>query len=333
MTRVAPLSACVRAAVLVLPDTTMRISTVLLAVLLLAKGLPLSAATSAPTVLTPTAKVPAEFDTHGLPFSTVLIGRDRFDALVARATPAVGLPIGQRVAVIGRALAGTPYRGFTLEIDDRIEAPSVNFLGLDCWTFFEVSLAFARMLDEPREAWTPQTMLKYIELDRYRGGKCTGYLSRLHYLEDWAQDNERRGLVRDLTRELGGVRGPHAAIEMQRAWKGYRYMRNNPDLFAGIAAMENRLARTPLYYIPNDRVAAIEPQLLSGDIISICSHDGGMIGTSHVGLAYRTPDGVLRLMHASAPRNSGKVILDQRLSGYLNHFSTTAGIMVARPLR
>ena len=42
------------------------------------------------------------------------------------------------------------------------------------------------MLDEPREQWKPETMLRYIELDRYRGGQCTGsYLSRLHYLEDW----------------------------------------------------------------------------------------------------------------------------------------------------
>jgi len=305
----------------------------LLTALVLVKASTLSAAEPAPTVVTPTAAVPAEFSTHGLPFSTVFIGRERFDSLVARAQPAVGRPIGQRVAVIGRALVGTPYRGFTLEIDDRIEAPSVNFRGLDCWTFFEVSLAFARMLDEPRAAWTPETLLKYIELDRYRDGECNGYLSRLHYLEDWAQDNQRRGLVQDLTRQLGGIRAPHAAVEMQRGWKGYRYMRNNPDLFAGIVAMENRIARTPLYYIPNNRVPAIEPQLQSGDIISICSHDGAMIGTSHVGLAYRTADGVLHFMHASHPRNAGKVILDQRLSSYLNSFRSIAGIMVARPLK
>ena len=304
----------------------------LLCLLLIAciKVLPLSAAE--PAVLIPTtAPVPAE--SPALPFSTVFIGRDRFDALLARATPAVGLPIGQRTAIIGRALAGTPYKGFTLEIDDRIEAPSVNFNGLDCWTFFEISLAFARMLDEPREAWTPQTLLKYIELDRYRGGHCDGYLSRLHYHEDWLQDNDRRGLVRDLTRQLGGIRGPHSAVEMQRAWKSYRYMRNNRDLYAGIAAMENRIARTPLYYIPKSRVAAIEQHLQSGDIIGICSHDGSLIGTSHVGLAYRTPDRVLHFMHASHPRNSGKVILDQRLSRYLDHFSTIAGILVARPVR
>ncbi len=305
----------------------------LLAIALIVLTEPLYAAEPAPTSVPPATSIPEEFDTHGLPFSTVFVGRDRFDKLVARAGSAVGLPIGQRTAVIARALVGTPYKNFTLELDDHIEAPSANFNSMDCWTFFEIALAFARMLDEPREQWTPQTLLKYIELDRYRGGVCNGYLSRLHYLEEWAEDNERRGLVRDLTRELGGIRGPHSAVEMQRAWKSYRAMRANPAIRAGIARMENRIASTPLYYIPKDRVAAIEPRLQSGDIISICSHDGGEIGTSHVGFAYRTPDGVLRFMHASHPRNSGKVIVDKRLSAYLNYFKSHAGIMVARPLK
>ncbi|MDB6151095.1 MAG: hypothetical protein JWQ44_2543 [Chthoniobacter sp.] len=269
-----------------------------------------------------------------LPFETVFKGRPQFDSLVARGDQWKGLPIGDRVAAVGRALCGTPYKGFTLEIDDRIEAPSVNFNGLDCWTFFETSLAFARMLDEPRENWTPQTLLKYIELDRYRDGKCNGsYLSRLHYLEEWLSDNDDRGLVKDLTRELGGVRAPHAAREMTVGWKSYRYMRNNPDLRAGIAQMEQRIGRTPMYYIPKRKVPGIESKLQNGDIIGICDHDGRLIGTAHVGLAYRTSDGVLHFMHASSPRNYGKVLVDQRLSGYLNKFSSHAGILVARPLR
>src|SRR5450432_1421925 len=157
-----------------------------------------------------------------LPFDTVFKGVEKFDQLVHRAESEnwKSLPIGERTATVGRALVGTRYQAFTLEIDDRIEAPSVNLNGLDCWTFFESALAFARMLDEPRENWTPQTMLKYIELDRYRGGKCTGsYLSRLHYLEDWLHDNDRRGTVKDLTRDLGGVPAAHDAVEMTRAWK------------------------------------------------------------------------------------------------------------------
>jgi hypothetical protein len=273
-------------------------------------------------------------DNFGLPFETVFKGRERFNALAAQGEKWKGLPIGERTATVGRALVGTPYKSYTLEIDDRIEAPSANFNGLDCWTFFEVSLAFARMLDEPREQWTPQTLLKKIELDRYRGGECNGsYLSRLHYLEDWLNDNDRRGLVDDLTRDLGGIRAAHAAREMTVGWKGYRYMRNNPDLRRGIAQMEARVGHDPLYYIPKSKVPGIEARLQTGDIIGICSHDGLLIGTSHVGLAYRTGDGVLRFMHASSPRNYGKVVVDQRLSGYLNEFRSHAGIVVARPIK
>jgi hypothetical protein len=271
-----------------------------------------------------------------LPFDTVFKGRNVFDRLVqkAQAENWAALPIGDRTAIIGRALAGTPYKGYTLEIHDHIEAPSVNFTGLDCWTFFEVALGFARMLYNPPEQWTPQMLLRYIQLDRYRSGTCDGtYLSRLHYLEEWVQDNERRKLVRDLTRELGGVRGPHASGEMTRGWKNYRYMVNNPELREEIAKMEERIARQTLYYIPNRKVASIEPFLRNGDVISICSKDGAGIATSHVGLALRDEKGVLRFMHASAPRNFGKVVIDDQLSKYLVRYSSHVGILVARPIR
>src|SRR4051812_28369285 len=81
-----------------------------------------------------------------LPMETVFRGRGKFDQLVAQAPAWKGLPIGERVAAVGRAMVGTPYKSYTLEIDDHIEAPSVNFEGVDCWTFFETALGFARML-------------------------------------------------------------------------------------------------------------------------------------------------------------------------------------------
>lgn len=275
---------------------------------------------------------------QSLPMSTVFKGQSRFEALVKKIKPNVAqiraLPIGQRTAWFGRVFVGTPYKSYTLEIDDHIEAPSVNLNGLDCWTFFEVSLALARMVEEPEESWTPELMLKYIELDRYRGGHCDGsYLSRLHYLEDWAQDNERRGLVNDLTRSLGAKGLPNAAIEMTNGWKGYRYMVHNPEYREGIAKMEAKLRRKPLYTILKENVPAIEGSLRSGDIISIVSKDGDAYATSHVGLALRTDDGVLHFMHASSPKNAGKVIIDSRLSEYLDRFPRHVGIMVARPLK
>jgi hypothetical protein len=271
-----------------------------------------------------------------LPFGTVFKGVDRFEALVAKADAGnwKALPTGERTATVGKALVGTPYKHYTLEIDDRIEAASVNMNAMDCWTFFEISLAFARMLDEPREQWAPQTMLHYIELDRYRGGKCTGeYLSRLHYLEDWIVDNEKRGLLRDITRGLGGSKMPHIAREMTVGWRGYRYLVANPSLLPALRKMEERVTAMRVYYVPKSKVGRIEPLLRNGDIVCIVSKDGRWLGTSHVGLALRDSSGVLRFMHASSPRNYNKVVIDARLSDYLRRYSTHAGIMVARPLK
>lgn len=271
-----------------------------------------------------------------LPFSTVFRGQDQFNRLVGKAKSEnwAALPIGERTAVVGQALVGTRYKHFTLEIDNRIESPSVNFQGMDCWTFFEIALSFARMLNEPESNWTPERLLHYIEIDRYRSGECTGeYLSRLHYLEDWLYDNDRRGLVEDLTRSLGGRSVPHSAREMSVGWRHYRYLAANRSLLGPLARMEANVSSRPLYEIPKNRVAGIEPKLRSGDVIGIISRDrNGLYSTAHVGLALRTNDGVLHFMHASAPGNSGRVIVDAQPSKYLYRYRTDSGILVARPL-
>jgi hypothetical protein len=272
-----------------------------------------------------------------LPFSTVFRGQDQFNRLVAKAKSAnwTALPIGERTAAVGQALVGTRYKHFTLEIDNRIESPSVNFQGMDCWTFFEIALGFARMLNEPESNWTPERLLHYIEIDRYRSGQCTGeYLSRLHYLEDWLYDNDRRGLLGDLTRSLGGRSVPHSAREMSVGWRHYRYLAANRSLLGPLARMEANVSSRPLYEIPKNRVAGIEPKLRSGDVIGIISRDrNGLYSTAHVGLALRTSDGVLHFMHASSPGNSGRVIVDAQPSKYLYRYRTDSGILVGRPLR
>lgn len=268
-----------------------------------------------------------------LPFEVRFKGTEKFRKLVEEAKKEKWetLPIGERTAAVGRALVETPYKGFTLEIDDHIEAPSVNLEGLDCWTFFETALAFARMLELPPEDYKPETLLYYVELDRYRGGECDGnYLSRLHYLEDWLFDNARGGMLKDLTQELGGVRFRKESTEMSKGWKMYRYLRANRSLIPLMAQHEKRIEQLPVYHIPKKKVAKIEDKLQTGDIIGITTKGRGSV-CSHVGLAYRDEKGVLRFMHASS--NHHKVILDKRLSEYLYDFTYHAGILVARPLQ
>ena len=136
-----------------------------------------------------------------LPESLIFVGPGKYQALIQQglAENWSALSIGDRTTKVGLALVGTPYRNYTLELDDRIETPCVNMAGMDCWTFFEIALGTARAL-KASENPTTQDLLRMIELDRYVGGRCNGvFTSRLHYLEQWLYDNQSRGLVKNVT--------------------------------------------------------------------------------------------------------------------------------------
>ena len=268
-----------------------------------------------------------------LPYATVFKGNSEFAALVQKAQSQNwrSLPLGDRTVAVGLSLVGTPYVNYTLEIDDHTESPSVNLKGVDCWTFFEIALGFARMLEVKADNYTPQDLLAVIELDRYRGGRCDGkYTTRLHFLEDWIYDNEQRGLVKNLTRSLGGVpmRGRYLN-EMSRYWRSSRYLRNNPELVPEMRQIENRISNRTIYHIPKAEVPAIESRIQNGDVICI-SGKGPEGFTEHVGLAYRDRQGVLHFMHAS--KDERRVIVDIALRSYLYRYRKFAGIMVVRPL-
>ncbi len=268
-----------------------------------------------------------------LPLSTTFKGTAKFNRLVVQAQEENwrALPIGERTARVGMALLGTPYVNYTLEIDDHIEAPSVNLNGVDCWTFYEISLAFARMIKQKPVGATPRDLLAYIELERYRGGRCTGsYLSRMHFLEEVFADNTRRGLSTNPTREIGGVPIHRNITEMTSAWRDYRYLVHNKNLLPGMALVQQRVSNLPVYYIPKSRVAASEKYLRNGDIVAIASADRSGY-TSHVGMVVKKPDG-MHFLHATSNRSRGrKVVLDDRISQYVKRSSDHIGIIVYRP--
>ncbi len=271
---------------------------------------------------------------ENLPQNVTFKNKPAFDALVARAASENWreLPIGQRVAKYGYAMRGTKYEAYTLEIDDHIESASANFSGQDCWTFFEIALGLARMIEVPRKTYSPHNLLSEIEWTRYRGGSCTGkYLERIHYLAEWWYDNEARGNILNVTQRVGPTvpLTDRKIQEMTVLWKSYRYLWNDPSLLPQMAQIERREEQLPFNYIPKSKVAAVESKIQSGDIIGIVTNQTGG-HCSHVGLAYKTDDGVCHFLHAS--RNHHKVTLDERLSSYLAKFKYHAGIIIARPL-
>lgn len=257
-------------------------------------------------------------------------GKETFDRLtrLARERSWAALPIGERIAAVALELRGVPYVGATLELYEDREVCSVNLLGLDCVTLFESALGFARMLKAGGD--TPQGLLDQVTFTRYRGGRLGDYTSRLHYTTDWFHDNVEKKVVRMVTGELpGAIPFTKTVNFMSTHPDAYRQLKANPAMVPVIAKIEARINAREMFYVPKDKVAAIERLLRTGDIIGITTTING-IDCSHTGLCYRDDGGVLRLLHASLTKK--EVTLDERLSDYLAGVSKHTGIMVARPI-
>ncbi|MFM2198363.1 MAG: hypothetical protein RLZZ505_1795 [Verrucomicrobiota bacterium] len=270
-----------------------------------------------------------------LPMSTVFKGEAKFHAIIAKAERENWRkqPIGERTARVAREMAGVPYINYTLEVDDRIESPVVNMLGMDCWTFYENALAISRLIAFKPGPYKPQDMLHMIELERYRDGKCTGnYLSRMHHLEEVFHDNQRRGYAVNITSRIpGAVRLQREIREMTVQWKSYRYLKSNPALVEPMGRIEAQVSKLPVFHIPKDKVRAAEKYLANGDIVAITTN--WKYGyTSHVGLIIRLK-GRAYFTHATSDRDKGRMtIIDRPITDYVNGNTKHAGIVVCRPL-
>jgi hypothetical protein len=243
------------------------------------------------------------------------------------------LPIGDAMARLGRTFVGTPYVPQTLEAEGP-EHLVVDFRGLDCVTFVENVLALSRfarvhppemLIDRGSAESQYEALLTEI---RYRNGVIDGYPSRLHYFTDWIGDNARRGLVRDVTGDLGGVLDQEPIDFMTTHVDAYRQL-SEPDNVARVREAEVALSARGRRYIPEDRIADVADGIHDGDIIAATSTVPGL-DVAHTGLALWV-DGTLRLMHAPLVGDSvqiSEITLADRIRG----IDGQDGIIVARPL-
>ena len=164
---------------------------------------------------------------------------------------------------------------------------------------------------------------------RYRGGKRHGYATRLHYFSEWISDGEKRGLVKDLGEELGGVRDPRPLRFMTEHRSSYPALADD-KVFAAIGEMERRLDSSPRWMIPTEKIPDVQDRLHSGDVIAFATAIPGL-DVTHAAFAYRGTDGVLRVLHA--PLSGGSVeITRSTLPEYVAKIRRATGILVARPL-
>lgn len=269
-----------------------------------------------------------------LPLSTVFNGESKFYAIIAKAEHENwrSLPIGDRTVRVARELTGSPYVNYSLEVHNHIESPVANLNAMDCWTFYENSLAISRLITFKPGPYRPEDMLHMIEIERYRNGVCTGnYLSRMHQLEEVFYDNQRRGYSTNITPRLpGAVRLKRHIHEMTAQWKNYRYLKNNPSLIAPMGKIEARVSKLPVYHIPKDKVRSVEGYLQNGDICAITTNNHDAY-TSHVGLIVKI-NGRAYFTHATSERDKGRMtIIDRPITDYVNRKSQHAGIIISRP--
>lgn len=246
-------------------------------------------------------------------------------------TLAEGKTSAETTVNIGRKFLGNPYVPHTLDINPT-EQLVVNVREFDCTTYLETVLALSLAWhDAPGKQHSPlfeQSFRKYLTMIRYRDGRIDGYASRLHYFSDWLRDNERKGLLFDVTPDLSGSMLVTKPVSYMTS-ATYKYPQlSNPAIFKQVAQTEAWLNQQTFSFLPKKNIALAETQLREGDIIMLMAARPGL-DMKHVGLAVRHPDGRIHLMHASSDQGA-VVISSDPLSEYVQWHKNISGIRVAR---
>lgn len=248
-----------------------------------------------------------------------------FESKMATLEKTHAASLGDTITTVGKSFLGTPYVEKTLKIGDT-ETLVVNLSGLDCTTFVENIMAFSLMLKNNESDF--ETFAKNLETIRYRNGDMNGYPSRLHYFTEWIRNNEKKGLVKDITAEIGGVQLEKSIDFMGTHRNLYPFLASDEN-FQAMQHVEQELAKETLCYLPQDQIAGKEQLIHSGDIIALATSIKGL-DVTHTGIAIHQPDGRLHLLHASS-KNGEVEISELPLADYLKNIKSNIGIIVARP--
>jgi hypothetical protein len=224
---------------------------------------------------------------------------------------------------VGKYFLGSPYAGRTLERDGR-EALVINLREFDCFTFVENCVVLAGLLSKGNSHF--KSYAAQLKKVRYRGGILKGYSSRLHYFSDWLYDNEKKGIVIDVTSRCGGEPFRKNFNFMTRHREDYPALGMEKS-YRDMAAIERRLSRRLLHSIPKAALGKSQSAVENGDLIALTTGIEGL-DVVHVGLAVYLK-GRIHLLHASEVEKM-VVISDLTLHQYISRRKMMTGIMVGR---
>ena len=219
-----------------------------------------------------------------------------------------------------------PYVASTLEFEP--EGLVVNLRELDCTTFVETVLALSRAVklsDNP----TFEDFCGQLRNIRYRRGTVGDYTSRIHYFSDWIYENETRGHVKDVTKEIGGESYKLKLNYMSTHPDSYRQLKSHPEYIEIVRKNEMDISERNVYSnIPVTRIISCGEKMKDGDVVCFVTGIEGL-DITHVGFIHINK-GQLTFIHASS--SAKKVIINpQDLSGYLERNKSNIGVMIVRP--
>lgn len=234
-------------------------------------------------------------------------------------------PLNHIIIEIGKSFIGTEYVAHTIEKDGE-EQLVINLAGLDCTTFLESTFALARNVKSGKNDF--ENYASELTFIRYRDGKIDQYPSRLHYFSDWIYNNTGKGLVKDVTKEIGGEEIKFKVSYMSSNPESYKHLKENPDFIPVIKTQETEISKRVYYYIPKSRVKSVETKIEDGDLIAITSSVKGL-DINHIGFAVKMQNGRIHFLHA--PLVGAKVeITPEPLDEYLMKIKRHTGIVVLR---
>lgn len=236
------------------------------------------------------------------------------------------LPVdSSRTLFFAQKMIGLPYVANTLDMAGE-ETLIVHLDKVDCTTFVETVLALSLADKEGGKDFG--SFKQALQRIRYRSGHLNGYASRLHYFSDWIKDNEKKGIVRERTKEIMNSTPQVLRLDfMSTHPDNYRQLKNNLPLTARIAEMEKEWKNVSVSYIPKASLNASfeESGIKNGDILAITTNIKGL-DVVHTGFATWV-DGKIHLLHASSVMK--KVILDtQSLFDYSKNKKAHTGVRV-----
>lgn len=224
---------------------------------------------------------------------------------------------------IGKYFLGAPYESNTLETKGE-ETLVINLREFDCFTFVENVVVLAGLINEGNYGFEDYAAL--LERIRYRDGILQGYPSRLHYFTDWLFANEKKGIIKDITREIGGEHFQRKIYYMTVHRDNYPLLGLDSS-YRELLAIERNLSERPLYYIPKAELKRLETAIVEGDVIAMTTSIEGL-DVVHVGFAIHRAKGIF-LLHASEIEKK-VVISDTTLYQYISDHEAMTGIMVGR---